>query len=221
MILDKPEKAENREKCRLCGSESPVFYREKKMVFHKCPECKGIFLSGDYLPDREKERNRYLKHRNDPKEGGYRKFLEPLTSRVTKEYLPASEGLDFGAGPGGAVSEILKEKGYLLKLYDPFFFDFPSLLENQYDFIICCETSEHFHHPSWEFMLLRKMLRPGGRLFCMTELYDPVSIDFKRWHYKNDFTHVFLYQKETFFWIREKFFFSRVEIDNRIIILSG
>jgi hypothetical protein len=50
----------------------------------------------------------------------------------------------------------------------------------------------------------------------MTDIYDE-SIDFDKWYYKNDPTHIFMYQRRTFEWIKVNFGFSRVEIEDRLI----
>ena len=55
-----------------------------------------------------------------------------------------------------------------------------------------------------------------GKLYCMTDLYDK-SINFHKWYYKNDSTHVFIYHKNTIHWIKEKFGFSNVTIEGRLI----
>jgi citrate lyase synthetase len=50
----------------------------------------------------------------------------------------------------------------------------------------------------------------------MTDLYDE-SIDFAKWYYKNDVTHVFFYTKETFVWIQKEFGFRDLKIEKRLI----
>ena len=75
------------------------------------------------------------------------------------------------------------------------------------DFIICCEVIEHFHSPSSEFALLRKLLKPGGSLLCMTHLL-PKKTAFRNWYYKNDPTHVIFYSEENIQWIKSNFNFE-------------
>ncbi|WP_309597799.1 methyltransferase domain-containing protein [Flavobacterium oreochromis] len=82
-----------------------------------------------------------------------------------------------------------------------------------------CEVIEHFHHPKKEFQLLKELLVPKGKLYCMTHLYDS-SIHFEKWYYKNDTTHVFIYQKETIEWIAKMLMFSDFTIKNRLIIFT-
>ncbi|MCL4857464.1 MAG: methyltransferase, partial [Flavobacteriales bacterium] len=58
-----------------------------------------------------------------------------------------------------------------------------------------------------------------GKLICMTDIYNP-TIDFASWYYKNDPTHVFIYQKETFEWIKTTFNFSELTIEKRLVVFS-
>jgi hypothetical protein len=60
------------------------------------------------------------------------------------------------------------------------------------------------------------MLLPEGKIYCMTDLYNP-SIEFNNWYYKNDITHVFIYQEKTIHYITERFQFSDLKIDGRLI----
>ena len=105
---------------------------------------------------------------------------------------------------------------FKIKAYDPIFHKNPKLLDEKYDYIACCEVIEHFYNPKKEFALLKKLLLKGGRLYCMTEIYDQ-NIDFGSWYYKNDPTHVFIYQRKTIDWINTEFGFSDVNINGRLI----
>ncbi len=159
---------------------------------------------------------RYQKHNNDIEDEGYRKFVAPITSAIMKDFTQNHKGLDFGAGTGPVISKILKDNGFSIKLYDPFFHNNPKLLEEKYDYIAACEVIEHFHNPKKEFSLLKELLQPNGKLYCMTNLYNE-SIDFKNWDYISDITHVFFYHKNTILYIKEEFGFSDVEIKERLI----
>ena len=53
----------------------------------------------------------------------------------------------------------------------------------------------------------------------MTHLYDE-SIDFAKWYYKNDTTHIFIYQKETIEYIKNTFTFSNFYIDKRLVVFE-
>lgn len=167
-----------------------------------------------------REKARYLTHNNNVEDLRYQKFVRPIVKAVTERFGLDHSGLDFGCGTGPVVSKLLQEKGYRICQYDPFFACEPELLERQYDYIVCCEVAEHFYHPAKEFGLLRRLLRQGGSIFIMTLLYDS-SIDFSKWFYLKDETHVFLYQQETFAWIKEKFAFADLAISPRLIRLDA
>ena len=64
------------------------------------------------------------------------------------------------------------------------------------------------------------MLKKSSKLYLMTELYNE-GIDFARWYYKNDPTHVFFYSQETFDWIKKEFGFSDVRVDKRLITFEN
>ncbi|MFC1760167.1 methyltransferase domain-containing protein, partial [Candidatus Neomarinimicrobiota bacterium] len=139
---------------------------------------------------------------------------------IMKVFSADHKGLDFGAGTGPVISKILEDNKFQIKQYDPFFYNLPSLLESQYDYIAACEVIEHFHEPKKEFSLLKDLLLQNGKLYCMTNLYNE-NIDFHNWDYKSDITHVFIYQKKTIEWIKEEFGFSDVTIKERLITYSN
>lgn len=207
------------ENCPLCNSKSKVFYNAPKQLFFCCNTCSGIFLSRKLLPTDEEEIERYQYHNNDVNDLGYQKFVSPIVDIVKANFNTTHKGLDFGAGTGPVLSKMLKEAGYQIKQYDPFFHNYPELLNEKYDYIASCEVIEHFHHPYNEFELLKQLLLPNGKLICMTDIYNP-TIDFGNWYYKNDPTHVFIYQQETLKWIKATFSFSALEVKNRLISFS-
>ena len=201
------------ENCPLCQGAAVAFYKNE---FFKCGQCYGIFLSRKLLPDEKSEKARYEMHNNDIYDLRYQKFVSPITEAIFRDFTEQHSGLDFGAGTGSAILKLLSDKGYKIKQYDPFFFPASELLAEKYDYIACCEVMEHFHYPEKEFALLKRLLKPGGRLYCMTSIYSP-EIDFDNWYYKNDPTHVFLYQKETLEWIKEKMGFAEVNINGKLV----
>lgn len=165
------------------------------------------------------EKKRYDKHNNYENDSGYRNFLKPVVDLVVKNESNSSAGLDYGAGPGPVISAMLNEKGYKTVLYDPFYYDNPSVLEAQYDFIICCEVMEHFYKPNQEFKRLSGLVKEGGRLYCKTLLLTK-DVDFKGWWYKNDETHVFFYTPEALVFICKEFGFKSHEIINNVIVFT-
>lgn len=206
--------------CRLCAAPVSLYQNTRARDYWQCTECHAVQMDKQHLPDRERESALYLNHENDVNDPRYQNFVSPITNAILSQIPKDSIGLDFGAGPGPVISKVLQDNGYQTRLYDPVFHPDNSALSQQYDYIISCEVVEHFHQPAVEFVRLKSLLKPGGKLFCMTLLFDE-SIDFAQWHYKNDPTHVFFYHRDSLAFIQKQFDFSAVEIDNRLIIFSA
>ena len=207
------------ENCRLCNTLSPMFHITNDRYYFKCPNCGGIFLSQLFLPNEARELDRYEAHNNNVRDTHYRQFVSPITEAIIAYFNKQHIGLDFGAGPGPVITTVLRENGYQVESYDPFFDNRPEVLNIAYNYIACCEVAEHFHQPYLEFEQLKSLLKPGGKLFIMTDLYKE-KINFDNWYYKDDLTHVFFYQKQTFKWIQDSLEFHDLEIKGRLITFS-
>jgi hypothetical protein len=205
-------------KCLLCQSDATHPLRQTPQ-FYRCENCASVFRSRAFLLSSELEKERYLQHENDVLDEGYQSFVRPLVSAVTSSFPPTSFGLDFGAGPAPVAANLLQKNGYNLIFWDPFFHPNKVVLDRNYDFIICCETMEHFYNPLEEFQLMRQLLKPNGKLFCMTHLLPEMNA-FKDWYYKNDKTHVIFYSEENLNWLQKAVGFSEVQIEDRIITFS-
>jgi hypothetical protein len=162
--------------------------------------------------DVTEETARYLKHNNCLRTSGYLAFLDRLIVPVMRQLelygnIPGlARGLDFGSGPYPMLAELMSERGYPVEIFDPLFAprDRAGLLDRPFDFILCCETAEHFYRPAEEFGFMKNLLAPRGFLAIMTCLRRPeVAID--TWHYAQDETHVALYSVKTMHWIAGKF----------------
>jgi len=176
-------------------------------------------MDKDLWPDRDTEKSRYLEHVNDVEDLRFQQFVSPITQRVVDDFTQHDQGLDFGAGHAPVISHVLQQSGYTIASYDPLFFNDVALLNQQYDYICSCEVIEHFHQPAESFALLRKLLRAKGQLLCMTEWYHE-GIDFHHWNYKNDPTHVFMYHRNTFSYIADKYGFKKPKVDGRLVVFS-
>ncbi len=207
-------------KCTLCGENAFLFktYREKK--YYSCVHCRAVVLHPDYYPSPEDEKKRYLEHDNDVDDLRYQKFVEPLVSDVKRSFSADHRGLDFGAGTGPVITKLLRDSGYNIKLYDPFFWNESERLEETYDYIVACEVIEHFMKPYDEFKLLKSLLNSTGKLFCKTSIFS-YDMNFKKWKYKDDFTHLFFYHADTLKWIEKNFNFSALTITEEFIVFDG
>jgi len=202
--------------CPLCNSEGNSFYKQQ---FYKCSWCKSVFRSKEYFACSKSEKTRYESHNNNINDLGYQDFVSPIVKSVLENHCKSEDWLDFWAGTGPVISHLLQKKWYIPHLYDPFFHNYPKLLNKKYDYIIACEVIEHFYRPQKEFQLLYNLLKPKGKLYIMTDMYDPER-DFEDWYYKNDVTHVFFYSKEAFQWIKENYSWKNYSINKRCIILE-
>jgi hypothetical protein len=206
--------------CLLCSGVVSFFVETRERHYYRCRECHSVMLDPTDRLNAEQEKQRYNLHQNNPDDSGYQKFLEPLITAVAQNFSVEHKGLDYGSGPIPAVTMKLKSLGYDVTPFDPYFQNDEEALARRYDFIVCCETAEHFYNPYYEFQRLRSMLNPQGKLILLTALYDD-SIDFKNWHYKNDPTHVFFYSTKAFEFIRRRFDFTSLQITARLIELSA
>lgn len=201
--------------CPLCQGKPEKFFNE---LFLKCTHCHSVYRIE--LPSKEEEKKRYDFHKNDVTDAGYLNFVSPIIKAIKRDFTNDKRGLDFGCGPSSAISNQLNQDGYLIKEYDPFYFNEKISLQQQFDFIICSEVMEHFHYPYNEFNFLKNILVEGGKLYCKTSLYDE-SIDFANWYYKNDLTHVFFYSKTALEYIKEEFSFSHLQIEPDLITFTN
>lgn len=203
-------------KCPLCENDSSPLITYLNRDYYRCKGCCSIFVDPEKLLNYDNEKARYLEHNNDVYDPGYRDFVRPLVDIVLTEFAPQHLGLDFGAGPGPVISQMLMERAYNIVQYDPFFCNSIELLSSQYDYIVSCEVIEHFFNPNREFEQLRSMLKPGGELICMTDIYSD-DVNFLKWYYKNDPTHVFFYHHRALEFIAEKFGFVSLYVKGRTI----
>lgn len=191
-------------RCPLCGNRDPdpIGLAHGRDYFD-CDVCGLTFMHPDQRPASDDERARYATHRNDVADPGYRAFLARLADPLVARLPAGAVGLDYGSGPGPALSVMLDHAGFPTAIYDPYFAPDEEALAQTYDFVTCTETVEHFFDPAREFERLDALLRPGGVLAVMTMLRDD-ALPFGEWWYVRDMTHVCFYRARTLEWIAER-----------------
>lgn len=203
--------------CLLCNSRAEYLSLFRGKQYYRCSHCLSVMMDPQQFLGPAEEKSRYDQHNNDVNDPGYRNFVRPLVDKIEERHGAIETGLDFGAGSGPVAAVMLRERGYKeIELYDPYYHSDRSVFNRHYHFIICSEVIEHFHRPAESFELLSSLLRPGGSLFCLTALYDQ-DIDFEKWYYKNDPTHVFFYHCRALHWIKQEYNFTDLEMEDRII----
>jgi hypothetical protein len=205
--------------CTLCESKSDKFFNDEVRTYFHCNCCDLVFADpGEYL-SKEDERERYDLHQNDPDDPRYRLFLNKLVEPLLGFINNTMIGLDYGSGPGSTLHLMLQEAGYNMSIYDPYYAPDKSVLNIKYDFVTCSEVVEHFYNPSLEWKKLVSLVKKGGLLGIMTKQRDD-NLEFSKWHYKDDPTHVSFYSKKTFEWI-SKTYILELNIVNKEVVLLG
>ncbi|NKB67615.1 MAG: methyltransferase domain-containing protein [Candidatus Latescibacteria bacterium] len=187
--------------CPLCPSPgSTLYHRDPYRSYLQCPDCKLVFVPPPYHLSPAAEKAEYDMHQNTSSDMGYRRFLGRLAEPLLARLQPGSQGLDFGSGPGPALSVIVEEAGHSVVLYDKYYAPDPAVWGQQYDFITASETVEHLARPGAELARLWAHVKPGGVLGLMTKLVLDQAA-FAGWHYKNDRTHIAFFSSPTFVWL--------------------
>lgn len=191
--------------CPLCDhGEVYLFHDDSKRSYLQCRRCSLVFVPKRFWLSPEEEKATYDLHENHVHDPGYRQFLTRLSGPLLERLAGSQQGLDFGCGPGPALSILLEESGHRVKLYDPLFYNDPSVLAGRYDFICATEVVEHLHYPAATWSTLFTMLKPEGWLGIMTKMVRNKNA-FCQWHYTRDLTHVCFYSKTTFTYLAQLF----------------
>lgn len=202
--------------CTLCHTKLQT---PADKFYFVCHTCGAYVKDNKYYLTKEQEKARYKTHNNDLNDVGYQNFTAPITNAVLKNHKKEQLGLDYGCGTGPIISKQLKNNDFQVKLYDPFFKPNKEYIHYEYDYIFSCEVFEHFHHPKQEIEKLLQLLKPHGRLYIMTHIFNQQE-DFKNWYYRNDPTHVFIYTEKTIEYIADTY---RLEIEimtERLVIMK-
>ena len=201
-------------KCLLCTNDSNLFEIDTFL----CTECGLVFKNPEKFNCVEKDIKRYSTHNNNNSDQGYLDFLGKFVTPLEKFLLKNFTALDFGCGPGPTLSLLLEKVGGLTLNYDPLFYpDTNLLIPEAYDVVTSTEVVEHFKTPKQDWETLINLVKVDGIVAIMTLFYTP-EIDYKKWWYKNDHTHIVFYQQKTFEYIARKFKLEILYNDNKSII---
>ncbi len=177
-----------------------------------------VFVPESFRLSADQEKQEYDLHQNAFEDEGYRDFLSRAMTPVLQKVTPPASGLDFGCGPGPVLAAMLKEKGFEVSIYDPFYAPETQVLSKTYDFVTCTEVIEHVHEPYQTFPVLVDLLKPGAVLVIMTKRVIGEEA-FGQWHYKNDQTHVCFYSEQTFQWLADHYHLDCEFETNDVVVL--
>jgi len=193
-------------KCPFCAFTETEALIYQDGSFWRCRECGGISRDPATRLSPEAQRDRYLLHRNDLADLGYRHWLEAYLDAVLgwlrRHGRPTESeelaGLDFGSGPNPALVALVRERGYDATGWDPFFCAEP-VLAGSARLVTCLEVSEHFETPRQDLARLADALAVGGIAAIATHLLGSdgdtadLVVFFRSWWYRQDPTHVSFY----------------------------
>jgi len=206
--------------CPLCSNESPLhFHKDASRDYLICSVCDLTFAHPRSWLSRDEEFKRYEFHQNDVMDSGYRKFLQKLCTPMLERITPASQGLDFGSGPGPLLKLMLEEHGHKVSLFDTFYAPDITVFNSSYDFITASEVVEHLHHPLIALDRLWSCLHPGGYLGLMTSMR-VAGMSFLSWHYILDETHVIFFSPQTMIWLASHWGAALEIISDSVVIFQ-
>lgn len=214
-------------KCGLCGhTQASLYHTHTQRPLHgrrywRCAQCQLVQVEVTERLNPQAEKALYDLHQNDPEDVGYQRFLaqltQPLHQLLLAQHQPCATGLDFGAGPGPAIPQMLAALGHHCMVYDLYYANDPRKLDRTYDFICATEVFEHLAHPAAVLEQLLACLRPQGFLGVMMQRPDEQP-DFAHWGYLNDPTHISFYTNPALCFIESNWPLTEVFRSNNVII---
>ena len=186
--------------CKICNKPATPFIDERnKWEFFHCKECEFIFKNPICYVDKTNELKQYQHHNNTIESPGYVEMFEKFIDATFHPHMPKIKtALEFGSGPGPVLSELLKQRGLDVDIYDKFFSPQKIYENKKYDLITSTEVIEHIESPLEVFELFSKHIKKNGYLALMTQFHKNEQEDFKKWWYKNDPTHICFFRPRTF-----------------------
>lgn len=194
---------ETQHSCPVCSSQASFYCSDTRRHYYCCNICSAVYVPAVYHLSSAAEKAEYDKHENHIDDEGYRRFLSRMANPMADAIAVGASGLDFGCGPGPALAAMLEAKGFSMSVYDKYYANNPQVLERQYDFICTTEVVEHLRSPTRVIDSLWDNLNVSGVLGVMTKRVENLE-KFKRWHYKNDPTHIVFFHEKTFEWLADR-----------------
>ena len=206
--------------CKICNSETNLLDdKQIKVTYRECSNCGFIHKDKLFHVDIKEELKQYSLHNNSFESVGYVKIFEDLIKDYITPLNIKGKVLEYGSGPGPVLKELLKNDGYIVYDFDPFFNKNTEYLKYKYELITSTEVVEHFFDPITEFEKLSNLLLPGGYLVIMTKLRTMDIPKFLDWWYRRDATHVSFYTTKSLEIIAKKFNLSIIKNNNINVIV--
>lgn len=198
--MNKSDTNFNSQGCPFCLETVKLSFAAHQSFF-KCPDrfvrclaCESVFVRSKWISSPDQEKARYETH-NNQMTPEFENFLMK-TVRIIQELLPDGGAvLDYGSGPEPQMMKLLEQRGYEVFGYDRYFNDRlsrPATLNEigYFDLILMHEVFEHIESPEVDITRLRPLLKDQGQLLIVMEELPTTQLEFERWWYARDFTHI-------------------------------
>jgi len=205
--------------CLLCQSQEILSIRHhswKGEVFH-CQNCDLIFKQPKDFLDWDQQKLRYDNHENAIETPGYKEYFEQLLKPLRTFLKPGQRGLDWGAGPGPVLSQLLSNEGLQMQVYDPVYH--PAQPTGLFDVITSTEAIEHFQQPVQSLSEIGSFLKSQGIFAGLTQFHSGPE-KFADWWYPRDPTHVVFYSEETFRWWADLHDYKILKLQSPVFIFQ-
>lgn len=197
--------------CPVCAKSTDIILTSDfDKEYHLCSNCELIFLDSKYFISHEEEKDRYSKHDNNAQNKGYVKMFKNFISVAIEPFIQEGMALEFGCGHGPVLGDMLKDMGFLVDLYDYYFYPEWEPEKDKYDLVTTTEVLEHIANPNTAFEVFSKVIKPGGLLSLMTLFAPQDKSVFSSWWYAKDDTHIVFYTEKTIAYLAKKYGFDIV-----------
>jgi len=195
--------------CKICHEKTyELLDVQFNIIYHRCTACGFIYQDVESHMPLALEKKEYDRHNNSIEDIPYVNMFKKF-QKAFEPFLEGKETLEYGSGPEPVFTQILRNDGFSVTPYDPFYLKDESFKLKKYDLITSTEVFEHFSEPIKELTLLDTLLKPGGVLSIMTQF--PKEDDhFLNWWYRRDPTHIAFYTRKSFEAICQRFGYRMV-----------
>lgn len=205
--------------CQSMGTTKPIPGPDHRSFFF-CSHCHLIFVDSTEHLDPSDEKYRYDQHNNDEEDLRYIAFLSRAIDPAIPYISEGSRILDYGCGPSQALlQEISRRMDCITTAYDPYYFPSELSTASPFDAIFSTEVFEHLYNPLESIQEVLSLLNVGGVLTIMTELYPDDLVDFQKWYYAKDPTHVVFYSLKTLSYLEDIFHLEPLHNDKKRVFV--